>query len=253
MSAFWICAIVCACVFCSAMLGMALRSLLPDHHLSGDSKDILKIGTGMIATLAALVLGLLVSSAKGKLDDANKMLTDFSAKAMMLDRTLARLGPESLPLRKQMAAGYAQGYKELFATDPNERGKLDTAEAEAKAEQLTIAIRQLPAETDLAKEQKAKALGLREDLYATRWQLVAERQGTISYTLMAIMVFWLCVNYLSLGLFAPRNATVLTTIFLCALSMSGAIFLILEMSSPLDGVIHISPEPLKAALEHIKP
>jgi hypothetical protein len=48
-----------------------------------------------------------------------------------------------------------------------------------------------------------------------------------------VLVFWPTVIFISFGLFAPRNATVVATLLICALSVSAAIFLILEMHAPL--------------------
>jgi hypothetical protein len=68
---------------------------------------------------------------------------------------------------------------------------------------------------------------------------------------LVVMVFWLAVIFASFGLFAPRNATVIATLFVCALSVSGAIFLILELDSPFSGLLQISDAPLRNAIAHL--
>src|SRR5512143_1272325 len=95
MSAIAISLIAFACIFCGTMLGMFLRTLLPEHHMSGDSKDVMMMGTGMMATLAALVLGLMISSAKGSFDTLRTGLSQVSAEIIMLDLTMADYGPET--------------------------------------------------------------------------------------------------------------------------------------------------------------
>lgn len=77
------------------MLGMWLRSVLPEHCLNADTKELVKLGVGLIGTMAALLLGLLVASAKSSYDARSSELTQMAANAILLDRTLAHCGPET--------------------------------------------------------------------------------------------------------------------------------------------------------------
>ena len=79
MSATAVSFIAFACVLGGALLGMFLRASLPEHHLSADSKDFMKLGMGLIATMAALVLGLLIASAKSSYDIQRNELTQISS------------------------------------------------------------------------------------------------------------------------------------------------------------------------------
>src|SRR3954469_937965 len=90
------------CVFGGALLGLLLSRLLPEEHLRDKSKDTVKVVTGMIATLAALVLGLLISSANSSFDAVDAALTQSAAKIILLDRALARYGPETKQAREQL-------------------------------------------------------------------------------------------------------------------------------------------------------
>jgi hypothetical protein len=65
------------------------------------------------------------------------------------------------------------------------------------------------------------------------------------------MVFWLSMFFISWGLYAPPNATVLASLFAAALSVSGAILLILELYSPYRGLIQIPSAPLRATLAYL--
>jgi membrane-bound ClpP family serine protease len=69
--------------------------------------------------------------------------------------------------------------------------------------------------------------------------------------MLAVLVFWLTAIFISFGLSAPRNATVITALLVSGLSVSGAIFLILEMYTPFSGVIQISSVPLRLALAQL--
>ena len=91
--------ITLACLCAGTILGSLIRNRLPDHHLRDDSRDVIKMASGMIATLVALVIGLLVSSSKSTYDQASAGVTQIGAKAILLDRVLARYGPETKAIR----------------------------------------------------------------------------------------------------------------------------------------------------------
>jgi len=89
------------------------------------------------------------------------------------------------------------------------------------------------------------------DLGKTRWLMYEQETGSVSIPLLVVLVFWLTVIFISFGLFAPFNVTVVSSLFASALSVSGAIFLILEMYTPYEGLVQISNAPLRAALAHL--
>src|SRR6516164_9605850 len=102
MSSMTISWIVFGVVFGGALLGMALRALLPEHHLSQDSKDVVKVGMGLIGTISALVLGLLIASAKSSYDTQRNGLAQLAANISLLDRIFAHYGPEAKECRAQL-------------------------------------------------------------------------------------------------------------------------------------------------------
>src|SRR5262245_32663838 len=90
------------CIFSGALLGLLLQRLLPNHHLSKETQDIVKLSAGTIATLTAMVLGLLVSSAKNSFDTMNNGIVQSAARIILLDRDLASYGPETKAAREQL-------------------------------------------------------------------------------------------------------------------------------------------------------
>src|SRR5689334_23977436 len=68
---------------------------------------------------------------------------------------------------------------------------------------------------------------------------------------LVVLVFWPCIIFASFGLFAPRNGTVIAAFFVCALSVSGAIFLILELDRSFEGLLQVSSTPLRSALSQL--
>jgi hypothetical protein len=234
--------IVFACVFGGALAGMALRVVLPEHHRSAETKDLVKSAMALIGTLSALVLGLLVASAKGTFDTQKAELTSLSAGALMLDRVLDHYGPEAKATR---------GLLHEVVTDFAARIWHGGATPSKRSDTLFDGIENLEPKDDRQRDLKVEAIALAIELGRTRQLMLAQSYSSISTPLMAVVVFWLTINFLSLGLFAQRNAVVTAALFVCALSVAGAIFLILEMDRPYEGLIRISDAPLQNALTHM--
>ena len=247
MSALAVSLIVFACVFGGAMLGMFLRTRLPEHHQSADSQRIVNLGAGIIGTMAAHVLGLLVASAKGTYDAQNNELTTVGAKLVLLDRGLALYGPEAKDARDQLRRVVSQMIEHLW---PNERRSEVDSSGDQSADPVALyeAIQQLSPQNETQRSIKAMAVAVVTDVGQTRWLMFEQQTLSISKPLLVILVFWLTINFLSFGLFAPHNATVITTLCLCALAVAGAIFLILELYQPFGGFIQIPSTTLRNAL-----
>jgi hypothetical protein len=239
--------IVFTCIFGGALLGMLLRAALPEHHLSGDSKDIVKLGMGLVGTMAALVLGLLVASAKGSYDAQGAELTQLSASIALLDRVLAHYGSETKEARDLLRGGVARILDEMWTKMSGSSSGLAPGGHEAIYEK----IQELSPKDDRQRSIQTQALNVAMSIGQTRWSMYEQGTTSVSVPLLVVLVLWLTLILGSFGLFAPANATVITSLCLSALSVSAAIFLILEMYSPLSGMIQLSSAPLRAALAHL--
>jgi len=251
MSSSTIALIVLACVFGGSLLGLYLRTVLPEHHLSEGSMGVVKLATGLIATMSALVLGLLISSAKGSFDRINNELVENAARVVLLDRMLADFGPETRALRDSIKRDYAIRVELLTSGDATRAAKLDTPEELNRTEGIQAGVRQLSPRNDTQRALQSRALQLAVELASTRALMLLQKEGTIPMPMLMVLVSWLVIIFAAFGLFAPRNGTVFVSLFICALAASAAIFLILEMDQPLDGMIRISSAPLRAALAHL--
>ena len=251
MSPLGIALIVFACVFAAAMLGLFIGGVLPEHHLSQDSKDVVKLGTALIATIAALVLSLLISSAKSSFDRFNDELVQTAAKAVLLDRVLADYGPETREIRDLMKRSYTTAVELIFSDDRSQQAKLSTPEAVSRMEAIQVKLRGLSPQNDAQRGLQSRALDIAGEMSSTRWLLLVQKEESIPTPLLVVLVVWLAIIFAAFGLFAPRNATVIAALFLCALSASGAVLLILEMNSPLTGLMRISSAPMRDALAHL--
>src|ERR1700692_4305118 len=185
MSSLVVASIVFVCVFGSGMLGLALRTFLHDHHLSEDSTAIVKLGAGLMATLAALVLGLLIASAKVSFDRLNDEFTQTAAVVVMLDRTLADYGPEAKDARELLRRTYASAVEDFFSRGRAGTGNVDVPERLARVEQTQQKLRELPPRNDAQRLIQSEALALSHDLAQTRWMLFQPGQGAIPVPFLA--------------------------------------------------------------------
>jgi hypothetical protein len=246
MSSIAVSIIVFTCVFGGAVCGILLHRALPPDHLCAESKDVVRMGMGLVATMAALVLGLLISSAKGFYDAQNAELTQMSTRIILLDRLLAHYGSETKEVRDLLRSTLAGSIVRIW---PQEHAQSSKPGAPSTGSEALIAtIQALTPRGDGQRTLQAQALSVAIDLAQTRWLMYEQGASSLSRPMLIIVVFWLTAIFLSFGLFAPRNATAITALFFAALSVSGAIFLIVEMFAPFGGLIEISSAPLRAAL-----
>ncbi|HXX50452.1 MAG TPA: hypothetical protein VEI98_04065 [Xanthobacteraceae bacterium] len=227
-------------------LGTLLRRALPKHHLSKDSQDIVKLGAGLIATIAALVLGLLIAAAKSSFDTQNTQIKQITANIILLDNLLAQYGPETRPIREQMRSTIGPFADRLWRE--KEGSATGRFEANAAGEKVYLEIQALSPQNDLQRSLQARAAQISTDLAQTRILLFVESDNLIPAPFLAILVFWLVIIFASFSLFSELNVTVFIFLSLFALSASCAIFLILELSQPFSGLMMISSAPLRNAL-----
>lgn len=253
MSSLVVSGIVFACIFGGTLLGMALRSVLPEQHLSAESKDVVKLSMGLIGTMTALVLGLLIASAKSSFDTQRNGLAQLSANLIVLDRALAHYGPEAKVAREVLRASMTDMLHRTWpGEDPGVEGSTEHASgSEGRYEGLYESLQALKPQTEEQRAMQALALKTATDTGQMRWTLFEQRGGSIPIPFLVVMVVWLTLLLASFSLFAPPNATVCASLLICALMVSSAIFLILELDQPIVGIIRISSDPLRAALAQL--
>lgn len=245
--------IVFGCTFVGAMFGMRMRRVLPPHHLDDESKATVNIGVGLIATMTTLVLGLVTASAKNSFDSVDSTVKQSATQVLALDRDLARYGPETGEVRKDLHMMVRTRIEIIWPEGSTKSASVDPAYggAMSQAEGLVRAIRGLTPRDDGQRTLQARALELAEGLLQSRWFVFASAGESIPVPFLAVILFWLTFAFASFGLFAPRNATVVTVLFVCALSFGSAVFLVLEMDGPFDGLLKVSPDPLRYALARL--
>jgi hypothetical protein len=174
----------------ATFLGLYLHNVLPKEHLSDDSKETVKLGMGMVATLAALVLGLLVGFATTSFNDMRADVQRTAANLILLDRALAHYGPETREIRDLLRRSTAARIDAIWPKSGFQPTQLESAAAMSAAEAVQDKLRTLAPQTDAQRWLQSRALALTTDLAETRFLLVAEAQNEIPTFLVAILIFW---------------------------------------------------------------
>jgi hypothetical protein len=247
MSALTLSGIIFLLTTAGIFLGTLLRRTLPEHHLSDATKDVVRLGVGLIATIAALVLGLLIAAAKGSFDTQTGQVRQITANLILLDNILAQYGPEARPVRADIRRTVDPFADRLWRE--KEAGTSGPFETDGTAEQVNLEIHNLSPHDDLQRSLQARAVQIGNDLAQVRFLLFAESENVVPRPFLAVLAFWLVIIFASFSLFSPLNVTVFTCLFLFSLSAACAIYLILELSRPFTGLMMISSAPLRNALQ----
>ena len=248
MNSFLFASVLFGCLLAVLLLGRAVRRHLPENHLSADSKDSVKLAMGLVATMTALLLGLLISSAKEAYDTQRSEVIQMAASVAFLDRVLTLYGPEGTDARTKFHDAVADGVRRMW---PEDQGSpVDLRPAAPGADEVYFAIQHLTPGDDTQRSLKAQAAALAIDLGQIRGMLAAQSVPSISTPLLMAVVGWIGILFLSFSIFAPPNATTGLALVAAALSVVVAVFLVLELDQPLSGMIRISGEPMYNVLSH---
>jgi hypothetical protein len=240
--------LVAACIFAGGLLGLNLHRLLPKDHQSSATHDVIKLGTGMLSVLASLVLGLLIATAKSSHDSTDQSVRSYAAEIALLNEVLRDYGgPAAAP--RDALRDYTQRFLHDLWPSDGAPVALNDDQARALLEEVRSRIRALVPVNKAQEALQEQATTINMNLLRQRWQLIEQQGPTVQIVVLVILVTWVTVIFVSFGLNAPRNGTVVVALLICALAIGGSIFLILEMDRPLDGVMRVSSWPVQDALK----
>ena len=231
------------------LLGARLRRLVPAEHLSADSKDAVKLALGLVATMTAILLGLLVSSAKSSFDTARSEVMQMAAKIALLDRVLMLYGPQTTDARHALRDSVAEGVRRTWPADGRRPAQLEPNEEMGDA--VYVAISRLAPQDEAQRALKTEATTLMVQLAELRTLVRAQAVSSVSKPLLIALVIWLVVIFLGFSLLAPANATNTLALLAGAFSVACAVFIILDLDHPFAGVVRIPSEPMIRTLEHL--
>ena len=253
MTALGFAAVTFVCTIAAALLGTMIRTALPPEHVTRESQDAVRLGMGLVATMTALLLGLVTATAKGSFDAQATAVRNAATDIVLLDRLLARYGPETQPTRDLLRRALAARIETTWPAsgEPRALAESQPRSAPPAAEEVQNQILQLSPATDAQRWFKSEALRLTEGVLRARWGINTSAGGAVPKAFLAVVIFWLAMTFASFGLSAPRNATVITVFLASTFSVAAAVFLIFELDGPFDGIVRVSGDPLRYALAQV--
>jgi hypothetical protein len=246
-----IASIVFICCFGGALIGLMLHRLVPEHHLDTDSKDTVKLVMGLIATMSALLLGLLIATAKSSYDAQEIALQQLATDIVQFDQRLARFGPETSEIRSRYRSDVLRVHALVWTLEGNQTKALDPRISAREFDKILGDIQDLAPKTEAQRNDQAKALEIGSALVHTRLLIFVATSSRIPLPFLIVLVLWITTLFLGFGLFARFNLTVMISLLIGALSIAAAIFLILELNHPFSGLLRISDAPIQYALSRI--
>ena len=240
--------IIVPILFGSALVAMGIARLLPESHLSAETKSVVSVSMAVVGTLSALVLGLLISTANTSFTGKSQEVTQMSADVIGVDRLLRRYGPEAQGIRALLRRYIAAKLQDLFPENPDQLPNLENEATVSLLEELQNKILALQPASDTQRWLQGQALQLTATAMATRWELGQEELSGTPALLLVLVGFWFVILFASFGLFAPVNVISITAIFLCSVGVGTAIRILTELQTPFHGLIRISSASLVHAL-----
>ena len=235
------------------LLGSVIQRMLPEGHLSSDSKEVVKLSMGVVATLAALVLGLLVASAKSTYDARESEINQLTAYVILIDNLLAKYGEGAQAARAALRQAVPAIVEKIWREGQSAPLQSTPFKASAQGEAFYQRVQELQPSNDTQRGLKDRVIQVTTDLAQARFLLFSHLGSSIPLPFLVVLLLWMVILFAGFSLMAPANATTLASLVICALSVSGAIFLILELDQPFSGIMVIQSEPLRNALPAFSP
>jgi Protein of unknown function (DUF4239) len=233
-------------IFGGGITGIVLRRVLPQEHFVPASEAVIKLVTGFVMTMTGIILGMLVSSAKASYDGQKLLVAQMSSEVILLDRALAAYGPETDAIRIQGRQALEVAADRVWPSGRSAQTKLHP---EDTMDRLEVQLNALNPKTVSQTEAKTHSMALLNELRQANWLLFVQSDtNKLSMPLLVILICWVVAIFISFGLYAPPNPTVIVTILFGALAVSAAIFIIVEMYSPFSGVMKLSSDPIREAI-----
>lgn len=251
MSSFWIAVVALGSMVAGLMTGLLCRLLVPESHTTGDSKDTVKLGLGLLATMSALVLGLLVATTKGTYDSQVASVKDLASSVALLDRTLARYGPETAGLRQTLKQGTELLIEQMWPSAGGPPAQVSSVEVRLVGEAFFDRLSELNPRTDAQKLLRSRAMEMMINLGNIRQKLIVQQQSAIPTPFLVVLIAWLSMLFGCYGMLSPRNATVIAIQVVCMASVASSLFLVLEMDRPFGGIIRVPSSPMVETLRHL--
>lgn len=235
----------------AAFVGMILNVKLPDRHLDANSRDVVKLVMGLVATVSALVLSLLIAAASTTYERQSTELKALSANIILLDQTLGSYGSGAKAVRDRLHDVVRQTHDRIWSPDGVRPEDLNSGETRNSVKANVEQLHRLTPTNDVERMMQSRAIELSQSIAQARLLMFEQLGSSIPWPFLAVLVFWISMLFLGFGMFSSPNATVTVALLVGSLSVACAMFLILELNSPYHGLMRISDEPLRNVIAQI--
>ena len=235
------------------LIGLSAAILLghkfPGDQLTAETRDTIKLAIGLIGTMTALLLGLLVSSARGTYDAERTQVIQMTAKVAYLNRLLSLYGPDAMDVRKAFHSALGDAIRRIWPNDNSLPAQL--APNTEAGDSVYFKIEALKPANDTQQKLKSMVEAAAADLAQMRALLVAQSQAGISSAMLIVVISWLVIIFGGFSLIAPPNAQSTIALIVSAAAVSGAIFLLLELDHPFTGLIRVPNQEMIDVLNQL--
>lgn len=245
-------ALIAGIIFAASLIGLALPRVLPERHLSKDTLDAIKLGTGMLSVLASLVLGLMIATVKTSFDTTASQVRAYAADLIVLDETLRDYGQAAVPIRRMVRDYTAKLLNDVLLSD-DQPYLTENRQAGDMLESIREHIRDLPTSAPGQGWLVDQSLQIVTSLLRERWLLIEHAGPSVHPLVIWLLVSWIVAIFISFGINAPRHATMMAAFLVVSVAIGSSMFLVLEMDTPFEGVLRVSSRPMQIALTHMLP
>jgi hypothetical protein len=244
----------------SAYGGWFAQTKLHERHANRDTYESIRLLMGMLLTFSALVLGLLTSNAKDRFDGYDKDLSVFSADLLDLNHRLRAYGSDADPIRKTLRMYTAAAIADSWPNEPLPSGVYPRFSSEAGIErkglgdllgQVDEQIERLAPQDEFHRVAAHRMRKISAGIIQERWRIITSTSSEISWPFLFILAAWLAIIFAIFGLTSPRNGLVYVAVMMSALSIASPLYLIMEYSDVMTGLLQLSSTPMRTALSHM--
>ena len=239
-----------ALILASTILGAIVRARLPEHHLTGDSKEVIRLATALVATLTALVLALLFAATRASFEHTSASVSRLATDITELDEVLDEYGPDAAAIRKRLRGEMGPLIDSIWRDDAIAAGRPVVARPAHNSSALYL-VRELQPKTPVQASLQARALQIGTDISQTRLGLFAQPPDSVSTPFMIVLVAWLMFIFTTFSMSSKPNPTLGIVLSVCILSASAAVYLLLELGLPFGGLMQVANDSLRGALPPI--
>lgn len=248
MTALSFAAFVFIATFVAGLAGFQCQRLLPEKYTDDATAGNVRSMLGMLSMLTAVVLGFVTAEAKNSFDHASKIVADTAVRLVSIDRVLAGFGDESTEIRRELKQAAEDWIAVIGSASGDAHSDLQVVQRGAELEGLVDSIQELKPSSDAQAEEQGRAVELAVGILHDRWLLKTERAASTPTVFMLVVLAWLAIEFFIFGVFANRNALVVTATVIGAVTVASAFFVVLDLEGPMTGPMRVSTKSLERAV-----